>query len=62
MGLQPTEIVKDLNKKDYAAFIKHNGIDCIECGSCSYTCPAKRHLAQTLRVGKREAIAFSRKK
>ena len=62
MGLQPLEIVHDLNNKDYAAFIKHNGIDCIECGSCSYTCPAKRQLAQRLRVGKREAIAFSRKK
>jgi electron transport complex protein RnfC len=27
-------------------------IDCIECGSCSYTCPAGRNLVQLIRFGK----------
>lgn len=26
--------------------------DCIECGSCSYVCPSKRHLVQSIRLGK----------
>jgi len=27
-------------------------LDCIECGSCSFVCPAHRHLVQRFRVGK----------
>ena len=31
-----------------------HALDCIECGSCSYVCPAKRELALSIRMGKRE--------
>ena len=31
-------------------------LDCIECGSCSYVCPAKRELALSIRMGKREVL------
>ena len=27
-------------------------MNCIECGSCSYVCPAKRYLVQNIRIGK----------
>ncbi len=27
-------------------------LDCIECGTCSYICPAKRNLAQYIKLGK----------
>jgi electron transport complex protein RnfC len=27
-------------------------VDCIECGSCSYVCPARIKLVQRFRVGK----------
>jgi electron transport complex protein RnfC len=27
-------------------------MDCIECGSCTYTCPARIKLVQRFRVGK----------
>jgi len=30
----------------------HHIMDCIECGCCSYVCPAKRHLVQSLRAAK----------
>ena len=33
-----------------------NALDCIECGSCSYVCPAKRELALSIRMGKREIL------
>lgn len=33
-----------------------HALDCIECGSCSYVCPAKRELALSIRMGKREIL------
>ena len=30
----------------------NNIMDCIECGSCTYTCPAGVHLVQGFRVAK----------
>lgn len=35
--------------------------DCIECGTCSYVCPSKRHLVQWFRVGKMELAAQRRR-
>jgi len=35
---------------DYA--VKAGLMDCMECGSCSYMCPAKIKLVQRFRVGK----------
>jgi electron transport complex protein RnfC len=43
---------------------KERIMDCIECGSCSYTCPANRPLLDYIRFGKGKvgAIIRSRKK
>ena len=30
----------------------NNIMVCMECGTCSYNCPAKRRLVQSIRVGK----------
>lgn len=38
-------------------FLKHKGLECCECGSCSYICPSKRHLLQTIRTTKRQMLA-----
>lgn len=47
------------NKLDKA---KANGLlDCIECGTCSYVCPSKRHLVQWFRVGKMELAALKKR-
>jgi electron transport complex protein RnfC len=62
MGLMPLELAQDAAAKDYEAFAAHNGLYCIECGSCSYVCPSKRHLAQHLRVFKRETMGYMRNK
>lgn len=32
--------------------LEHNLMDCIECGSCSYICPARRNLVQFIRIAK----------
>ena len=31
---------------------------CMECGCCSYVCPAKRHLVQTNKLGKAMLRAY----
>jgi electron transport complex protein RnfC len=33
-------------------------MDCIECGCCSYICPAQRPLVQHMRRGKMEVTAI----
>ncbi len=53
IGLMPYELNYNSINSDLGAFEANNGIDCIECGSCSYICPSKRHLAQTIRATKR---------
>ncbi len=62
MGLMPAKLNQDALAGDMAAFEAHNGLDCIMCGSCSYICPAKRHLAQTIIAFRGEVMASKRKK
>ncbi len=61
MGLQPNLIsaYSDLSRFDDAE--KFRALDCMECGCCSYNCPANRHLVQSIRLAKSE-ILNSRKK
>ena len=61
-GLIPTELNADILKEDSEAFVKHNGLDCIECGSCSYICPAKRRLSQAIRTIRRIELAKRKNK
>lgn len=57
IGLMPLTLNVNAIKNDEEAFVKNNGMDCIECGACSYICPAKRHLVQTIRFQKRQILA-----
>lgn len=36
--------------------------DCMECGSCSYTCPAGRPLLDYIRLGKSTVIKMARQR
>ena len=52
MGLSPVEIALALNSKD-ADEVKALYVDlCMACGSCSFVCPAKRPVAQTMAEAK----------
>jgi len=53
MNLMPLMISAYALKEDYDNSEKFHAMDCIECGCCSYTCPAKRPLTQSIRVAKR---------
>jgi electron transport complex protein RnfC len=36
--------------------------DCLECGSCSYTCPSNRPLLDYIRLGKSTVIRMARER
>ena len=36
------------------------GLECIQCGSCTYICPAKRPLMQVFKQAKAEILARKR--
>ena len=46
---------------DNAAFEAINGMECYECGSCTYICPAKRRLTQAF-VKTRRSVMEERRK
>jgi electron transport complex protein RnfC len=52
MNLLPLNINMLVEKNMTEELEKFNINDCIECGCCSYVCPAKRHLVQSMRLGK----------
>lgn len=62
MFLNPTKLNSLVLRGKYDEFEEYHGMDCIECACCSYVCPAKRHLTQTCREGKRTVNINRRKK
>ena len=55
----PSRLAKMSQFHDSESFERWNGI---ECGSCSYICPAKRPLAQYIKTMKKQILAERRKK
>ncbi len=52
MGLMPL-MLSILSEKGYYEDTKdYNIMDCFECGSCTYVCPAKRPIVQHIRLAK----------
>ena len=43
-------------------FVRLNGMECCECGCCSYICPAKRHLTQIIKTMRKAILEDRRKK
>ncbi|MBE6824520.1 MAG: electron transport complex subunit RsxC [Ruminococcaceae bacterium] len=52
MKLMPTSICQAVDAKDTKAMMNANILNCMECGCCSYACPANRHLVHNIRLGK----------
>ena len=42
--------------------LKHDIMDCIDCGCCVFTCPAHRRLLDSMRPGKAKVGAILREK
>lgn len=54
MNLMPLYLNSNVMRGDFEAAAYYHANDCIECGCCSYVCPAKRHLVQSIRIAKAE--------
>lgn len=61
MNLMPLNINILSVKGRYEETLDYNVNDCIECGCCSYVCPAKRHLVQSIKLAKAEVKKLSNK-
>ena len=60
MGLNPAFLMRDTVYKDWEALEENHVYDCIECGSCSFICPANRPLLDHIRIGKGRVMAIRR--
>ena len=58
----PSRLADLAQRHDEKAFVAMNGLECVECGSCSYVCPAKRPLKQAIGSLRKIALANKRKK
>jgi Na+-translocating ferredoxin:NAD+ oxidoreductase subunit C len=52
MGLEPVLLAQLSENLQYEMAEKERILDCMECGSCHFTCPAGRPLLDYLRLGK----------
>ena len=60
--LMPQKLMKYAEKSDKEGFLRYNGMECCECGSCSYICPAGRPLTQNFRQMRRGILDERRKR
>ena len=60
--LLPTKLATFAEHRKEEAFVKYNGMECCECGCCSYVCPAKRPLVQEIRSMRKMVMAKRKKK
>jgi Na+-translocating ferredoxin:NAD+ oxidoreductase subunit C len=58
MGLMPTTIARQVEFERWDDTKDHGILDCMECGSCSYICPAKRMLVERIKFGKSRLAAI----
>ena len=57
MGLQPYLIANSIKDDNFAELKKLNVMSCVECGCCSYSCPAKIRLLDYCRLGKAKILS-----
>lgn len=60
MGLQPTQLMTTTEFSNWDLAEKLHITDCVECGSCSYTCPSNRPLLDYIRLGKGKVLGIIR--
>jgi electron transport complex protein RnfC len=62
MGLVPTQLMKYVKYDQLTEAEDWGALDCVECGSCQYCCPAKIQLVHWIRLGKNQIMSQKRKK
>ena len=58
----PSKLADYAERYDEEGFVQWNGMECVECGCCSYKCPAKRQLKQAIGSMKKMVIANRKNK
>ena len=61
-ALIPSRLADLSERYDEETFVKWQGLECMECGSCSFVCPAKRPLKQAIGSMRKIVLANRRKK
>lgn len=60
--LWPGKLADHADHHNMESFEKLEGMECVECGCCSYVCPAKKQLAQSIKSMRKMILAERRKK
>ena len=55
MGLEPYLFMLQADNAMWEAMSEHGVMNCLECGCCSYSCPAHRPLVDMIKLGKKKA-------
>ena len=58
----PARLATLAERGDMAGFEALDGMECCECGCCSYICPAKRPLTQSIKSMRKMVLAERKKK
>lgn len=58
----PARLATFAERGDMENFQKFDGMECCECGCCSYICPAKRPLTQSIKSMRKMVLASRKKK
>lgn len=62
MGLEPYLLMTLTQKELFERVEEDKALDCIECGSCSFTCPSDRPLLDYIRLGKKTVASLIRER
>ncbi len=57
----PSKLATYAENYNEEAFLKCNGMECCECGCCSFVCPAKRPLTQQIKSMRKMQLAKKKK-
>lgn len=57
----PAKLSVCAEHQDEEGFIANHGMECCECGCCSFVCPAKRHLTQSIKSMRKTVLAKKKK-
>lgn len=60
-GLLPCKLSDFGKRADTDSFQAYYGMECIECGSCSYACPSKIQLLHSIKSARRQVLAMRRR-
>jgi electron transport complex protein RnfC len=62
MSLVPTQLMKFIKYDLLKEAEDWGALDCVECGCCQYSCPAKIQLVHWIKLGKNQIMNLKRKK